>query len=343
MKPPFLAILAATLATLSPIAFPGGEGGIGFDDLTFAPALHRVLVPGGRTGKLMLIDPATQATTIVSGFSAATSYGGGHGEGITSADEGPGVIFVTDRSSRQLNAIDETSLKIVATTPLAAGPDYVRFVAETNEVWVTEPHAQRIEVFSLSRSGSLSRSVAGEGKGEGAVILTHSAFIEVAGGPESLVIDHTRKRAYTNLWSDTSIAIDLASRKIAARWPNGCKGSRGIAIDEPRGFLFIGCDEGKASVLSTADGHALGSASSGEGVDIIAYNPKLAHLYLPGGDSATMATIAISSDGTPTVLGTTPTAHDSHCVTTDDHDQVYVCDPDQGRILVFRDSLPSQK
>jgi hypothetical protein len=39
---------------------PGGEGGIGFDDPTFSPTLHRVLVPGGRTGNLDLIDPATK-------------------------------------------------------------------------------------------------------------------------------------------------------------------------------------------------------------------------------------------------------------------------------------------
>jgi hypothetical protein len=341
VKPFLLAVLAATLAALSPIAFPGGEGGIGFDDLTFAPGIHRVLVPGGRTGKLMLIDPASQATTIVSGFSAATSYGGGHGEGITSADEGHGVIFVTDRSSRQLNVVDELSRQIIATTPLASGPDYVRFVDETNEVWVTEPRAHGIEVFSIkSKIEPLSGSPAGEGKGEGAAVLAHSGFIDVPGGPESLVIDHSRKRAYTNLWTDSSIAIDLAERKIVARWPNGCAGSRGLALDEQRGFLFAGCDEGRASVLSTTDGSRLGSASSGAGVDIIAYNRRLAHLYLPGGDGATMATIGIAADGAATVLGTVPTAHDSHCVTTDDRDQVYVCDPGPARILVFKDSLP---
>ena len=60
---------------------------------------------------------------------------------------------------------------------------------------------------------------------------------------------------------------------------------------------------------------------------LIAYNAKLAHLYLPGGDSVTLAAIGIASDGAATVLGTVPTAHDSHCVATDDRDQVYVCDP----------------
>jgi DNA-binding beta-propeller fold protein YncE len=189
MKHLFLAALAATLTTLSPISFPGGDSGIGFDDLGLAPSLHRVLVPGGRTGKLMLIDPDTRKTEMISGFTQATEYAGGHGEGITSADEGPGAIFVTDRSSKRLNVVDGQSRKIVATTVLGAGPDYVRFVAETNEVWVTEPRAQGIEVFSLPASGTPRPA--------------HSGFIEVPGGPESLVIGHLQKRAYANLWSDS--------------------------------------------------------------------------------------------------------------------------------------------
>jgi DNA-binding beta-propeller fold protein YncE len=329
MRHLFLAALTATLSALSPISFPGGESGIGFDDLGFAPSLHRVLVPGGRTGKLMLIDPETRRTEIISGFTQGAEYGGGHAEGITSADEGPGVIFVTDRGSKRLNVVDKQSGKIVATAPLGAGPDYVRFVTESNEVWVTEPRVQGIEVFSLPPNGIL-RPV-------------YSGFIEVPGGPEALVIGHRQKRAYANLWSDTSVVIDLKSRKVISRWPNGCKGSRGLALDAEHGFLFVGCEEGKVSALGTADGKQLGEASSGAGVDIIAYNPELAHLYLPGGESATMATIGISSDGKPSVLGTVSTASDSHCVTTDGRDQVYVCDPGNGRILVFKDSLPASK
>ena len=329
MRHLFLTALTATLTALSPIPFPGGERGIGFDDLGFAPSLHRVLVSGGRTGKLMLIDPETGRSEIISGFTPGAEYGGGHGEGITSADEGPGVIFVTDRSSKRLNVVDEQSGKIVATAPLGAGPDYVRFVAETNEVWVTEPRVQGIEVFSLPGNG-IPRPV-------------HSGFIEVPGGPEALMIDHLRKRAYANLWGDRSVEIDLKSRKVMSHWPNGCKGSRGLALDAGHGFLLVGCEEGKVSILGTADGKQLGEASSGAGVDIIAYNPELAHLYLPGGESATMATIGISSAGKASVLGMVSTASDAHCVTTDGRDRVYVCDPGHGQILVFRDSLPASK
>ncbi len=316
----------AALSVLAPIPFPGGAGGIGFDDMTFAPRLHRVMVPGGRTGRLMLIDPATRNPETIDGFSERGSYAGGHGEGITSADEGRGFIFATDRTSKRLDLLDVRTRKIIATASLGSGPDYVRFVPETNEVWVTEPRAQGVEIFSLPA--------------EGAAQPVRAGFIEVPGGPESLVIDHSRGRAYTNLWTDTTIVIDLKQRKIVSRWPNGCEGSRGLALDEKRGLLFVGCNEGKLRVLDDTSGKQLGAASTGAGVDIIAYNSALSHAYLPGAESATMTTIEISSGGKATVIGTIPTARNAHCVATDDRGHVYVCDPEGGRILVFQDSPP---
>jgi hypothetical protein len=85
---------------------------------------------------------------------------------------------------------------------------------------------------------------------------------------ESLVIDATRGRAYTHLWGGATVAIDVHTRAIAETWPNGCASSRGIALDEARGFVFAGCDEGKAVVLDAAQGgRQLSSLSAGAGVD----------------------------------------------------------------------------
>src|SRR5438445_6965527 len=88
--------LPSSLATmedeLTPIALPGGEGGIGFDDLGFSSSLHRVLVPAGRTGTLDLIEPDNLQVQSIRGFGGSSSaigaFRGGHGEGITSVDEG---------------------------------------------------------------------------------------------------------------------------------------------------------------------------------------------------------------------------------------------------------------
>ena len=316
-------LVVAALAALSPEPFPGGSRGIGFDDLGFAPTLRRVMVPGGSTGNLGLIDPDSQNIVIIGGFSERAGYSGGHGEGITSSDAGRGLIYVTDRSSRLLDIVDPNSKKVIARARLASGPDYVRFVSDNKEVWVTEPVAQRIEIFSLADNGTSA---------------IHSGFIPVPGGPESLVIG--RGQAFTHLWRGTTLAIDLKNRTIVSRWRNGCRGSRGIALDEKRGFVFAGCDEGKVSVLDFKSGGIVGQASAGVGIDVIAYNQKLAHVYVPGADSETLAIIGISASGEARVLKTVDTVAGAHCVTADDRGQVYVCDPEHGKILVFKDALP---
>ncbi len=313
----------------APLTVPGGAAGIGFDDIGFAPSIRRVLVPAGRSGNLDLIDPDTRQVTAISGFSIRSAFGRGHAQGVTSADEGRGLLFATDRDAKQLDVVDSSSRSIVASARLGSGPDYVRFVAPTGEVWVTEPRAAGIEVFSIPESGPPQPA--------------HAAFVSIAGGPESLIVDKTRGRAYTNLRSDTTLAIDLKTRAISAQWKNGCRGSNGLAMDDAHGVLFVGCGEGKLSVLDLATGALLGEASSGDGVDIIAYNPRLSHVYLPGAKSATMAIVGISAREAATVLATVKTAPGAHCVAADDRDQAYVCDPLNGRLLVFKDSLPASR
>jgi hypothetical protein len=311
--------------SVSTVSIPGGAGGIGFDDLSFSPELHRVIVPAGRTGELILLDPISHKMDEVGGFSSQANFAGGHSEGVTSADVGRGAIFATDRDEKTLDLVDSHTRAILAKTKLAAEPDYVRYVASTNEVWVTEPRASQIEIFSLPEHGLPEPNSAGT--------------IPIPGGPESLVIDNLRGRAYTNLWTNATTAIDLRKRAIVSQWPNGCHGSRGLALDRERGFLLVGCAEGKVESLAVDNGKRLGEAASGDGVDIIAYAPRLHHAYLPGAKSATMAVIDISAEGKPTVLATLPTASGGHCVTVDDLGNVYVCDPRAGQLMLFHDSI----
>jgi DNA-binding beta-propeller fold protein YncE len=323
------AIAAATPEIAKPrrLALPGGEGGIGFDDLRFSPELHRVLAPAGRTGKLDLIDPKTQAIEAIDGFSSDAKYGGGHGEGTTSVDVGGGLLFATDRGRTEVAVIDPKARKIASTAKLGGGPDYVRWVEPSKEVWVTEPRKKQIEYFAVDKAA-----------------LARRGAIDVPGGPESLVIDATRGRAYTHTWDDATVAIDLAKHAEVARWKNGCKGSRGIALDEKRGLLFVGCEEGKATTLDVAHGgKQLGAAETGKGVDIIAYDARLAHLYVPGGDSATLTILGVAASGKLDVLGAVATAEDAHCVAADDAGHAYVCDPKHGALLVVTDPFPATR
>jgi DNA-binding beta-propeller fold protein YncE len=309
------------------IAIPGGESGVGYDDLQYAPRSKRILVPAGRTGKLVLIDPATNQVTAIGGFSSSAGYRGGHGEGTTSAAEleEPGFVVATDRGAKALRIVDTKAGTASKPVKLAASPDYVRVVAPAHEVWVSEPSSKQLEVLRVE--GSPPR-------------LSHVANIPVPDGPESLVIDAARGRAYSHTWATESFAIDLKTRKIVARWPNGCRGSRGIALDQARGLLFAGCAEGQVTVVELATGKLVASAATGPEVDSIGYAASLGHLYVPSGRSAELSVFEVASDGKLTLLGKLPTAPDAHTVTFDpDSSAVFVGTPAHGAVWRHLDSF----
>jgi DNA-binding beta-propeller fold protein YncE len=309
-----------------PFPLPGGEGGIGLDDLAFPPVLRQVVVPAGRTGKIVLIDPQSRKTREIGGFKSTPPGTGAHDAGPTSADEGTGYLFAVDRTSKRLVVIDPAKGAIVTGAPLAGSPDYVRYVPTTNEVWVTEPDKDGIEIFSLSNAKP--------------PVPARAAFLPVPGGPESLVIDVRRRVGYANLWKSSTVVIDLAGRKIVQTWPNGCQGSRGLALDAPKGRLFVGCAEGGADLLEITHHAIMDRFRFGNGTDIIAYNPTLNHLYVPASKTGQMAIVGVSKEGTLKLLATVDTAVGAHCAVADDQRQVWVCDPKGGRVLVVKDTVP---
>ncbi|MFL5318329.1 MAG: YncE family protein [Myxococcaceae bacterium] len=307
----------------SAVALPNGAPGIGFDDLRMAHGLGKVLVPAGRSGRLDLVDPKALEVVAISGFSEKKSFEGGHDDGVTSADEGRGLLFATDRTTKKLSIIDPRAGKIVGELALSGGPDYVRYVSTTDEVWVTEPDVEAIEIFKLSAGDKPS--------------VQRVANVHIKGGPESLVIDAASGRAFTHLWSGKSVAIDLKKRSVGPAWANGCKGSRGIAFDAAAGWLITGCAEGGAGVIDVRTGELVSSLSAGSGVDIIDYDPKRRRIYLGAGGSATLEILQLSSDGKLSHVASIPTQKGSHCVAANGDGLLFVCDPSHGQLLVIHD------
>ena len=155
------------------------------------------------------------------------------------------------------------------------------------------------------------------------------------------MIDNARGRAYTHLWKGKTVALNVRNRGTLASWPNGCEGSRGIALDEARNFLFAGCAEGKGVSLDAKSGRILGKVETGDGIDLIDYSPGLGHLYLAAGKSGTLGIAEVLPAGGLALRAEIPTAKGGHCVAADASGIVYVCDPSAGRILVVPDAVPS--
>ena len=303
------------------VSLPGGEEGIGFDDIVYAPALHQVIVPAAQTGRVYLIDAATRSHESCAVWQGRT----------TSADAGEGYVFAADRTHSAVNVIDPKLHKVVASATLELEPDILRYVPATHEVWVTEedPEKGQVEILAFSAGGN--------------VLLSHAADVKVAGGgPESLAVDLVRSRVYTNREDQkVTVAIDIASRRIVAEWKNGTEGSSsGLALDETEAWLFVGSGAGGVAVVDVAhNGRILGTLKVGMSTDLIGYNPILRHVYVPDPKEGTLAIIGVSPGGEPRLLGTVETAKGSHAAAADNRGQVWVTDPHHGRLLVVKDTL----
>lgn len=331
----FVALLLAgvsmpTLAGNTPgapravIRIPDGKLGIDFDDIGYLPALGKVSIPAGQTGMLILIDPSSRAITNRYRVTEAAAEVKLHEQGTSSAVYGDGYIFASDHGMPGVAVLDPRDGKVLQHIRLASGPDILRYLESRHQLWVTEPHDQQIQVFSVKPGTE--------------PVITLYSNIKIAGGPESLVFDTESNRAYTNLWKQKTAVIDTTMFKQVGEWNNSCDGPRGLAIDTSKSFLFVACKEGKVAVLDVKhDGKLLATAKSGTGIDIISYNPKSDHLYVPGARSGSMTIFKVTSSGSLHALALYRTAEGAHCVTDDGKGRIFVCDPHAGTILVFKD------
>ena len=308
------------------IVIDGGSKGVGFDELTFAPGMGRLLIPTGVTGRLVLVDPKTLEQKSIGAFTKAT-FTGGHDAGVTSAFEGPGVVLAIDRTANELVVVDPKTGAAAGSTKLASKPDRVRWVDATAEAWVSEPEAQQIEVFTLVGAPSRPRLI---------------ATVPVPDGPVSLLVDGVRARVYTHTTTGKTVAIEAGHHRLVGTWPNGCVEPRGIALDAPRGLLFAACREGKLVALDLdRNGKKVGSIDTPPGLDGLAYDPKPAHLVAPASESGTITFAGAGPGGVLTKLGELHSVVGAHCAVFDTGGRVFVCDPEHGRVRVVVDSFPS--
>jgi outer membrane protein assembly factor BamB len=292
------------------VELPGAERPSDFDDLTYAPRLGRVLVPALDAG-LYLIEPNTGEVTRFDNVGA-----------VHSATEGDGTLLVADRDTSTIAAVDPASGRTIATAETRATPDYVRYVAATDEVWVTEPGEHGIEIFELTTGD--------------APTLRSAGFVTVPAGPEGLTTDDER-RAYTHTSDGNVAVIDVDRREVVDRWRTGCDKIHGIpAVDDERGVLLAGCgDDGEGVLVDVDDdGKRLDTHAVGGGEALMAHGTD-GHFYLRGDPGSTIATLVVTDDDALEVIAKASAPDDGHCLLADTLGHYWTCDEDAAAILRY--------
>jgi DNA-binding beta-propeller fold protein YncE len=320
---------------LKELSLPGAAGAVSLDYFAYDQRGQRLWVPASNTGRVVIIDGRTDAVTSIDGFRTLEVDFKGKRPlvGPTSVALGDGTVYVGNRGDSTICAINATTLKIRECVPVAprdagmsAAPDSLTYVAATRELWLTRgvppldiPSSDTaITVFDVSDASHV--------RPKDKIVLGASA--------EGFAADAVRGRFYTNLEEEgTTVAIDVHSHKIVARWRSACDEAHGLALDAVRGILLVACKARVVAMDVAHDGRSLGSLDTGAGLDNIDYLPSKRLLYAAAAEAAALTVARVDESGTLSRMQTVPTVRGARGVVVDPEGHAYLIDPLGGRIL----------
>jgi hypothetical protein len=314
---------AVPVLTATPIALPGAAGSVSLDYLAVDRAAGRVWIPAGETGSVDVFDTATGKMTRIEGFPTAEreGHGGKRVVGPSSATVGQGFVYIGNRASSEVCAVDAAKLTRGACVTLPSSPDGLAYVAATREVWATTPRDTSITVLDASTPQ-----------------LAVKTKITLEGAPEGYAVDEQRGIFYTNLEDkNKTLVIDVKTHRVTATWEPRCgdDGPRGLAVDAAKGFLFVACTD-HLIVLDAAHGGApLSQLSAGAGVDNIDYLDARGLLYVAAGKAGTLTVAHVDDKGALTIVAAAASAPGARVVVAGRDGAAYVADGKQGRVIAF--------
>src|SRR5881227_3674390 len=316
---------------LKPINLPGATGAVALDYFAYDRATGKVWVPASNTGSVDVIDEKTDAVSQITGFPTGEIERRGRKitVGPTAASIGDGVVYIGDRGNGTLCVVDAKTLALGKCVPVSVDrtvtPDGVVYVAATREVWVTlrvkagdNAPAKSLEVFDASDPHHLKPKTK----------------IPLDGLAEGYAVDNQRGLFYTNI-EDTgsTVAIDVRTHKIVAKWNPGSSDLQGIALDNARRFLFVACGDHVVSLDSGHDGKVLDSITTGPGLDNIDYSADAKLLYAAASQAASLTVAEVDDHGKFHLRATVPTVKGARGVVAGKGETAYLIDPAEGRIL----------
>ena len=325
------ACAADTEYELKPINLPGATGAVALDYFAYDRATGKVWVPASNTGSVDVIDEKTDAISQVTGFSTGEIERRGRKitVGPTAASVGDGVIYIGNRGNGTLCVIDAKTFARGECVPVsvdrAVTPDGVVYVAATRELWLTlrprtgdNAPAKALEVFDASDPHHLKPKTK----------------IPLEGLAEGYAVDNQRRLFYTNIEeTGATVAIDVRTHNIVAKWNVGGNDLQGLALDSARRFLFVACGDHVVSVDAAHDGKIIDTLPTGAGLDNIDYSPDAKSLYAAASLAATLTIAEVGDDGKFHLKATVPTVKGVRGVVAGKGETAYLIDPAEGRIL----------
>lgn len=317
---------------LKRINLPGAAGSVALDYFAYDRATEKVWVPASNTGSVDVIDEKTDAVSRITGFPTGEIERRGKKitVGPTAASIGNGVVYIGNRGNATLCVIDAKTFTrgecVPASPDRGVTPDGVLYVAATRELWITtrptlggDPAAAKsLQVFDASDPQRLK----------------WKSKIPLDGLAEGYAVDDDRGLFYTNIEdAGATVAVDVRTRDIVAKWNPGSTDLQGLALDTARRFLFVACGDHVVSLDAAHDGKIIDSVQTGAGLDNIDYSADAKLLYAAASQAGTLTIAEVGDDGKFQLKATVPTVKGARGVVAGKGETAYLIDPAEGRIL----------
>ncbi|HUI92155.1 MAG TPA: hypothetical protein VLX68_07910 [Chitinivibrionales bacterium] len=263
------------------------DGDGGWDIITADSATGRVFVShatmvqvmDGKTGKLLGVIPDTK------GVHAA----------VIAADAGKG--FTSNGKDTSITVFDLSTLKVlrkIAAT--GAGPDAMIYDAFSHAVFCFNGRSANATVID-AKTCNVAATVALDGKPE----------FPASDGKGLLYVNLEDKSLVEVI--DTKAMKTVRSFSIAPG-----ESPTGIALDNAKSLLFIGCGNKRMVVADVKSGKVIASLPIGDHCDGAAFDPVYKRAYASCGDG-TLTVVQEEKDGACTVLETVATQKGARTVT----------------------------
>src|SRR5213080_2917182 len=317
---------------LKRINLPGATGAVALDYFAHDGATGKLWVPASNTGSVDVIDEKTDAVSQITGFPTGEIERRGKKitVGPTAASIGNGVVYIGNRGNATLCVIDAKTFTrgecVPASPDRDVTPDGVLYVAATREVWITtrptlgaDPAAAKsLQVFDASDPHRLK----------------WKSKIPLDGLAEGYAVDNDRGLFYTNIEdADATVAVDVRTHDIVAKWNPGSADLQGLALDTARRFLFVACGDHVVSIDAGHGGKVIDSIATGPGLDNIDYSADAKLLYAAASQAATLTIVEVDDHGKFHLKALVPTVKGARGVVAGKGETAYLIDPAEGRIL----------
>src|SRR5439155_22600692 len=125
----------------------------------------------------------------------------------------------------------------------------------------------------------------------------------------------------------TTLAIDVRTHNVVAKWNPGSADLQGLALDPARRFLFVACGDHVVSLDAAHDGKIIDSVQTGAGLDNIDYSADAKLLYAAASQAATLTIAEVGDDGNFHLKATVPTATGARGVVAGKGETLYLVEP----------------